>query len=153
MIELFIFARSTRRKWVILSFLVLLFTANQADAGYVNVTKEEIKTTFYAKRFVFVASRNDVGDRVGAAFGLHDRRYEIFAGVHDNLKPFVEGAYKLNERGINVVFNAYVQSDNSEMKSGYEVGINTTYLVTDNFGISCNYDTNGYLRFGVRKWF
>lgn len=119
-------------------------------AGFVDVKNNEISIKYKADGFMLVAKRSDEFERYGLGYGNKGRQYEVYYGVHDNLKPYVHGIYKVPT--LPVQFGLSIESNHDELKRGYKTEFEMVYYTSENWGVMISLDSET-VRYGVRKWF
>ena len=121
-----------------------------AKAGFVDVKNNEIRLKYKADGFMLSASRSDEFDRYGLGYGHRGKQYEIYYGIHDNLKPYAHGLYMVPD--LRIQFDLSIESKPEALERGYNVGFGVSYFTSEKWAVLVSVDGETF-NYGFRKVF
>ena len=125
----------------LLSFLILILLATEAQADYIDITNEGVETKHKAYNFIIYAKEGN-RQEYGIAAGYRDKQHELYGGIQNEGYPFLH--YLYSPKTLRVQFDLNVSKEYQR--------IGFTYLLKDDWGVLLTLDSET-LYYGLRKTF
>lgn len=130
--------------------ITLALISLPVNAGFVDVKNNEIRLKYKADGFMLAATRSGEFDRYGLGYGHKGKHYEVYYGLHDNLKPYAHGLYMVPD--LRVQFDLSIESKPNELERGYDLGFGVSYFTSEKWAVLVSVDGETF-NYGFRKVF